>query len=117
MSQQPQQEWTPEQKLFIEFVAAGKKDTQGKKWTMEEFAERVLKLERTTLWRWKKLPGFAQAVFEEKLTRNLDYLPAMVDAQTAKAIKQGDTAAFKEMLRAMELLKADKSENNNITEV
>lgn len=63
--QELQETWTPQQTEFIEWLALPKKERKPK--TVELFAKR-LNVDPATLWRWKKLDGFQNAVNE--LARN-----------------------------------------------
>jgi hypothetical protein len=104
------QTWTEQQEKYISFVARGKKTLSGEDRTDEEFAK-AIGVDRKTLWRWRKLPGFAAAVFDEVLQENLHYLPNLMKSQLAGGIKKGkggETPAATLILRQYELLKSDK---------
>lgn len=103
--------WSIEQEQYIRFLAAGRTDTTGKRWTNEEYAQKVLKVHPVTLSKWKTNPLFRMAVLEETMGRAVDFLPAMVNAQIKKAIKKEDTAAFMAIMRQAGIVKADKSES------
>lgn len=105
-------DWSLEQRQYIRFLAAGKTDTTGKKWTKEEFARQVLKCSPDRLYDWQRKPGFKSAVFEETMGRMAEFLPDMVRAQVHKSIKRQDTPAFLALMRQTELLKSDKVDQN-----
>lgn len=102
--------WNREQELAIRFLAAGKTDTSGKKWTADDFCNTVLKIHPTTLSRWKANSEFRQAVLEETMGRVADFIPAMVQAQVAKSVKKQDTQAFMAIMRQSGVLRSDKQD-------
>ena len=110
MSANSANNWTAQQLQAIRFLAAGREDTTGKRWTNEEFCEQILKIHPTTLSRWKADPTFRMAVLEETMGRATDFLPAMVNAQIKKAIKKEDTPAFMAIMRQAGIIRADKTE-------
>lgn len=110
-------EFTPMQLEYIKFLAAGKIDKDGKKWSREDFATKVAKVNPSTLYDWQRIPGFKEALFQETMSRVSDWIPAMTRAQVKKAM-QGDTPAFKVVMNQLHLLVAErietKNENHNI---
>jgi hypothetical protein len=101
---------TPEQQSFVTFLAAGKVDENGKKWTEGDFAKKRLKIHYTTVSRWKLLPAVREAVMEEALGKAIDFVPAMLQAQIRKAIKKEDTQAFLAVMRQAGLLRPDRKD-------
>jgi hypothetical protein len=102
--------WSEKQIKYIQFLGRGKKGKDGTSFTNEQFA-RAIGVNPDTLYTWKKLSGFTQAVFDYILTANLDYLPDIFAAQLIAAGKKGkggDTQAFMAIMRQYELLKSDK---------
>lgn len=103
--------FTPAQMSAIRFLAANKTDTSGKKWTIEDFCSTVLKIHFTTFYNWQRDPVFRMAVLEETMGRMTQFVPAMVQAQVAKAVKKQDTPAFLAIMRQAGVLKADKQDS------
>lgn len=103
------QTWKPEQLKYIRFLAAGRRDTTGRLWTNDEYAK-VLGVSPQTLSRWKADVRFRMAILDETMGRFSDFIPAMVSAQTKKAMGKGDTQAFMAVMRQAGLLKSDKQE-------
>jgi hypothetical protein len=102
--------FSEKQLKYIQFLARNSTTKSGEKRTKEQFAE-AIGIHWTTLYDWQRLPGFAQALFEETLKFNAKHLPAIVQAQIAAAGKKGkggDTQAFMAIMRQYELLKSDK---------
>jgi hypothetical protein len=110
MTEKTQQQWTAEQFKYIQFVARGNKTINGDDRTEEQFAK-AIGVDRVTLWRWSKLPGFRLAVFDEVMGRKLKYLDRLVDSQIMAAGKKGkggETQAFLAIMRQAQLLQSDK---------
>src|SRR6185437_10462654 len=101
---------TPDELMAARFLAAGKQDVNGRKYTIEEFCQEVLKCHPATFYRMQVKQAFKQQVLEETMGRMTKFIPAMVQAQVEKSIKQKDTTAFMAIMRQAGLLKADKSE-------
>lgn len=105
-----QQGFTEDQYKYLRYVARGRKDIAGNSYTEEQFAK-AIGVDRTTTYRWRGIPGFAQVLFEEILKENMHYLPQLVQAQVAAAGKKGkggETAAMTLLLRQYQLLQSDK---------
>lgn len=100
------------QQQYVNFLAAGRVDRTGKKWSKGEYAQ-VLGVHPTTLSDWQHVPGFKEALFEASIARIAEFVPDMLRAQVAKAISSKDTNAFMAVMRQAGLLKADKSDNKN----
>lgn len=100
---------TDQQLKYIQFLARGKRNKAGDKRTEEQFAI-ALGVHPSTPYRWRELPGFAEALFEETIRQRLHYIPTLVDAQMATGIKGkgGNTQAFMALMRQFSLLKTDK---------
>lgn len=103
--------FTPPQIQAIKFLGANKIDTTGKKWTIEDFSRQVLKINPCTFYDWQSKPAFRQAVLEETMGRVTQFVPAMVQAQVAKAVKKQDTPAFMAIMRQAGVLKADRTDS------
>lgn len=84
-------EWTPDQALYLEWVATPKELREQK--TVLAFSKRI-GVDRTTLWRWSNLPGFRDAVLSATRNYLKDELPEIFSA-LAKRAKQGDVPAIK----------------------
>lgn len=81
--QQDATQWTRNQRRFIEWVATPDELKEHRK--VADFAASI-GLERTTLWRWRKLPGFNEAVQQHAMQYLGDALPEVL-------------ASFKDMAR------------------
>ncbi len=101
---------TAGKQMAINYLAANKTDTNGNKWSIEDFCEKVLKVHPATFYRWQSEPSFRMAVLEETMGRMTQFVPAMVQAQISKAIKKQDTPAFMAVMRQAGIIKADKTE-------
>ena len=102
---------TPQQQAFVQFLACGKVDEKGKKWTQDEFAKKKLKMHPVTVSNWKKIPAIRQALHEAAIGNIVEFVPAMLKAQVGKAINKGDTQAFMAVMRQSGLLMADKQDH------
>jgi len=104
MIQQNATNMTSQQIEFVEFVAAGKRTSDGRKLSMDAFA-RKLKVNRSTLYHWQdEIPDFwgvVQARANESLAR---YVPEVIDALKERALA-GDVAAAKVILNQASALK------------
>jgi hypothetical protein len=103
-------DFTAQERQAINFLAAGKMDTKGNKWTIEDFCEQVIKVHPATFYRWQSRIEFRQAVLEETMGRVTQFVPDMVKAQVHKAIKKQDTPAFMAVMRQAGIIKSDKQE-------
>lgn len=110
-TQENASEFTPGQIMAIRFLAANKTDTNGNKWTIEDFCRQVLKVDPATLYRWQAKQEFRIAVLDETMGRVTQFVPAMVQAQVAKAVKKQDTQAFMAVMRQAGIIKADKTDS------
>lgn len=110
MTQQNPTNLTPQQWQLVKFVASGKVDTNGNKWTIEDFCDKVLKINRSTYYDWVAKQEVRMAILEETMGRVSQFVPAMVQAQVAKAVKKQDTQAFMAVMRQSGVLKSDKQE-------
>lgn len=113
-----QQKWTDDQLKYVEFVARGKKNLQGERRSDEYFAKSI-GVNRTTLWRWQCLDGFAEAVFELSLRSLVPYLPSLNVAMLGKAVgsKKHEAASYQAylaLMRQFELLKSDKVDHTTM---
>lgn len=103
--------FSPAQLEYINFLAANQTDTEGNRYTKEQYAKQIGKVDPKTLYEWQKLPGFYDAVAElapQKIIKR--WYPKMIEAQIIKAVKQKDTTAFMALARQSGMLKADKTE-------
>lgn len=109
MAEKTQDLLSEKQIKYIQFLARGKKTKQGERRTEEQFAE-AIGVNASTTYRWRELPGFAEALFQETIKQRLHHLPTLVDAQLQTGIKGkgGNTQAFMALMRQFELLKSDK---------
>lgn len=93
--QEHQKDWTAEQYHYIQWLSVPKKEKTESETipgTQMELAE-TLGVSRRTLQRWKKLPGFQDAVYGE-VRRHLDWrLPEILEALATKA-ETGDVPAI-----------------------
>lgn len=99
---------TPQQIKLVKFVASGKIDSEGNKWTIEKFCEEVLHMNRATYYDWMSKQEVRMAILDETMGRVHQFVPAMVQAQVAKAVKKQDTTAFMAVMRQAGVLKSDK---------
>ena len=110
-----QEKWSPQQLKYINFLGRGKTTLNGEKKTNEDFAK-AINVNASTLYEWKKLPGFKEAVFQAALADNLDHLPMLLKSQMAGGVKKGkggETPAATLILKAYQLLfdKVDHTTN------
>lgn len=84
MSEKSQEKWTETQIRYINFLGRRKKTKSGAKSTNEKFAE-AHGINPSTLYDWKKLPGFKLAVLEAMVAEDLDDLGDMLSAMKAEA--------------------------------
>lgn len=105
---------TTDQEQYIRFLAAGKVDSTGKKWTKEDFATKILKVHPTTLSRWKHVPGFREALFDASVSGISEFIPDMIRAQVHKSIEKKDTVAFMALMRQTGLLKSDRIDHTTL---
>lgn len=69
--------WTGKQRKFIEWVATPEELREPRKFT--DFTE-AIGVDRSTLWRWRKLPGFYATVQEQTKKYLADTLPEALQA-------------------------------------
>lgn len=112
MAQDLQEKFTPQQELYLEYLAAGKQDVHGNKYSKGDMAK-LFGTDPATLWRWERLPGFQEEVFNRSMARLTEYLPSMNKAMVKKALDKGDVQAYMAIMRQANLLKADKFDNKN----
>lgn len=110
--------FTEKQEQFIRFLGRNKKDVNGNKYTNEEFAK-LIGVHYTTLYDWKQLPGFSQAVFDYSIRELAEHIPGLNEAVMMKAAgiepkkrKSADIPAYLALMRQASLLKSDKSDIN-----
>ena len=85
-------QYNPEQLLFIQWLANPKREG-----TQNEFAVSV-NVHFTTLSRWKNIPGFMDAVYNESLKYLEDDLPEIIGAMSKEA-KTGNVKAAELVLQ------------------
>lgn len=110
--------FTEKQEQFIRFLGRGKRDVNGNKYSNEEFAK-LIGVHFTTLYDWKQLPGFSQAVFEYSMKELAEHIPELNQAVMMKAVgiepkkrKAADIPAYLALMRQASLLKSDKQDVN-----
>lgn len=79
-----QESWTENQMKFINFLARGKTDKDGNEFTEGQFAK-IIGVDQATLWRWKHLDGFGEALLEATRKELQPHLPKLSKAILAKA--------------------------------
>lgn len=79
-----QEKWSEVQIKYINFLGRRKKTKSGVKSSNEKFAE-AHGINPSTLYDWKKLPGFKLAVLEAMVAEDLDDLGDMLTAMKAEA--------------------------------
>lgn len=100
-----------QQRLFIDYLAAGQIDVDGNKLTYEEFAK-VLGVNRKTLYRWKEeIPGFWDYVAKRSAYFVARYVPKIHQALLVRALK-GDVGAAKLLLNQASVLRPLPSSKN-----
>jgi hypothetical protein len=102
---------TPQQELYIDFVASGQMDFEGKKISYVDFALSI-NVDRSTLYNWQKvIPNF----WDEVATRSdmfiNRYVPKVINAMIAKSLK-GDVSAAKLILNQAGRLKPLKKDED-----
>lgn len=110
-TQDLQDKWTAPQQTYIDYLAAGKSDITGRKWTKAEISK-MLGVDPATLWRWEQLDGFQEAVFTKSIRRMTEYIPAMNTAMIKKTLQKGDVSAYLALMRQAKLLQSDKQDVN-----
>jgi hypothetical protein len=78
------EKWTEQQQAFIAWLALPKGERQPK--TIAQFAKQS-DIDERTLYRWKRLPGFAKAVTELARDMVKDDVPEVLATVRRKAIK------------------------------
>lgn len=117
-TEETREKWTSSQIAYINFLAAFQIDSEGNKWSKDDFARKVLKVNPDTLYAWQKLPGFYEEVAELSPSKLINrFYPQMIAAQIDKAIKKKDTPAFLALARQGKLLKSDKQDINQSGEM
>jgi hypothetical protein len=103
---------TPQQELYIDFVASGQIDFEGKKVSYEEFALSI-SVDRSTLYNWQKIiPNFWDEVANRSDKFINRYVPKVINAMIAKSLK-GDVSAAKLILNQAGRLKPLKKEEES----
>lgn len=101
---------TPQQEQYIDFVASGQIDVEGRKISYEEFAS-AINIDRTTLYKWQKsIPEFWPKVARRASELIDRKVPKIIQAMYIKALR-GDVAAAKLLLNQGGYLKT-APENN-----
>lgn len=108
--QQTPTNWTPDQQIYMEWLATPKKLRVPK--TVEALAAK-LGYDRTSLWDWTKKPGWNKAVALLARERLHAEAPGILEALGARAMR-GDVSAIK---LALEVLGEYVPKQENITEV
>lgn len=80
----PQQVWEPLQIKYADFVARGKTNRAGEKFSEEEFAK-IIGVNRTTLWRWTQLPGWGELLLSSVQKELRPHLPGLSKMIVGKA--------------------------------
>lgn len=114
-NQETTAEFTPKQRAYIEYLAAGQIDENGKRITKEEFAK-TLGMDWRQLYHWQNLTGFWDQVAERA-----DYLitrryPKILNSMYAQSLK-GNVQAATFLTKQGNRLKADKVETNTVGEL
>lgn len=98
LSEQPTAtDFTPEQYAYLEWVALPREMRSPK--TVAAYAAQK-KLDRTTLWRWSKLPGFKEAA-SAAARAGLQSELSEILTSLAKQAKKGDVPAIRLALEVM----------------
>lgn len=103
-----EKKWTHEQQVFIDWLALPKRERQPK---TQRLLAKEIGIDETTLGRWKRLPGFADAVIQTSREFIKDAIPEVLDALRRGAIK-GSIAHIDRVL-AMAGLGADVATANS----
>jgi hypothetical protein len=86
--------WTTDQIQYQEFLAAGKRDEDGKRRTNEWFAKNVIQGDVSKLYDWRKLPGWDEAVLDRIPSKLVQFIPELDQVQLEKA-RKGDNDSYR----------------------
>lgn len=105
---------SPNQQQYIDFVASGQIDIEGRRLSYSDFAS-IINVNRATLYKWQEsIPDFWPTVAKRSSELIERRIPRIMNAMFAKALK-GDVAAAKLLLAQAGYLGAQQAVGQGIT--
>jgi len=87
---------TPTKENYINFLASGQLDVDGRKWSKDDYAE-MIGVNPSTLWRWEQADGFWNEVSSRVPQYIHRWIPKMTNVMVGRALK-GDIQAYRMLL-------------------